>query len=530
MAVIVEPTLPFQDSDLHLGSHDNWARLFPLINPACVAVQTPSGHTVLVNKSLADQNDVLMCAVVPGSNLSSKLLEESNLAAFALKSHSKDDATVEELVQALTNRGICVDRGVVVVMGGSESSFNMVSVSKSLVMKINVVGDLQFDHVLSLFSSMRPEIKQSLESISRVIELFFKSTKSTTSTFQVSKIGNYPSRKRGSESLEVKSVKASVFEDLALVLESSAINTNNQGQIVYSVHYADINGLSRLENYLLAHGISEFLTQRNLSFRLTQSAIFSHAEPARGYAISICALPATILCSQFRPRESESVPSKYVSNVSLPIPSALTPTPTDAPKFPLDEHTIRACIVAGCDALISNEPKLTEFDAIVGDGDCGYTLRDGATQVRSFIKRQATLLPLPPLMHALVDDLEVSMGGTSGALYCIFLSALATAIGTSSTLADASVAAQTHLLQYTKARVGDRTCIDCLVPFVEGLKETGSLEEALRRAKEGVARTERLEATLGRSAYLNEAATRGVPDPGAYGLLVLLEAMVNVAV
>lgn len=140
------------------------------------------------------------------------------------------------------------------------------------------------------------------------------------------------------------------------------------------------------------------------------------------------------------------------------------------------------------------------------------------------------MLPLPRLLHDLVDDLEVSMGGTSGALYCIFLSALATAIGISSTLADALVSAQTHLLQYTKARVGDRTCIDCLVPFVEGLKDTGSLEEALRRAREGVARTERLEATLGRSAYLDEAATRGVPDPGAYGLLVLLEAMVNVTV
>lgn len=122
------------------------------------------------------------------------------------------------------------------------------------------------------------------------------------------------------------------------------------------------------------------------------------------------------------------------------------------------------------------------------------------------------------------------MGGTSGALYCIFLSALATAISTSGSFADALVEAQTHLLQYTKARVGDRTCIDCLVPFVEGLKETGLLAEALSRAREGVARTERLEAALGRSAYLDEKATRGIPDPGAYGLLVLLEGMINAAV
>ncbi|KFY36075.1 hypothetical protein V494_05337 [Pseudogymnoascus sp. VKM F-4513 (FW-928)] len=530
MAVIVEPTLPFRDSDLHLGSHDNWARLFPLINPACEAVHTTSGHTVLLNKSISSKDGVLVSAVVPGSNLSSRLLDESTLTAFALKSHGKSDATAEELVQALTSRGTRVDRGVVVVMAGPESKLETVFVFETPVLKIDVVGDLQFDHVLSLLSTMRPELKQSLESITQVIEMFSKSAQSTASAFQVSKIGGYPSRKRGSESLEVKSVKESVSEDLAFILESPTINTNIHEKIVYSVHYADINGLSRLENYLVAHGVSEALTQRNLSFHLTQSAIFSHAAPARGYAISICALPATVLRSQYRHQEAESLPSAGISNGSAPVPSTLTSTESAAPKFPLDEHTIRSCIMSGCDALIANEPKLTEFDTIVGDGDCGYTLRDGAKQVRSFITRQASLLPLPPLVHALVDDLEVSMGGTSGALYCIFLSALATAIGTSPTLADALVAAQEHLLQYTKARVGDRTCIDCLVPFVEGLKESGSLEEALLRARDGVTRTERLEATLGRSAYLDEAATRGVPDPGAYGLLVLLEAMVNVSI
>lgn len=114
---------------------------------------------VLVNKTVADQGDVLISAIVPGSNLSSKLLEKTSLAAFALKSHGKKDTTVEELVQALISRGIRMDRGVVVVMGGAESRFEMVSVLKTPVMKIGVVGDLEFDHVLSLLSNMRPEIK-----------------------------------------------------------------------------------------------------------------------------------------------------------------------------------------------------------------------------------------------------------------------------------------------------------------------------------------------------------------------------------
>lgn len=270
------------------------------------------------------------------------------------------------------------------------------------------------------------------------------------------------------------------------------------------------------------------VVQRNLPFHLTQTAIFSHAAPARGYAISLCVLPSALLCSQSRSQEPRSAISASPSITTIPSTSASTIA--DTSKFPLDESAIRARIIAGCDALIANEAKITEYDTIVGDGDCGYTLRDGAAQVRSFIARQTTLVPFPSVLHALVDDLEVSMGGTSGALYCIFLSALATAISTSGSFADALVGAQTHLLQYTKARVGDRTCIDCLVPFVEGLKETGLLAEALSRAREGVARTERLEAMLGRSAYLDADATRGVPDPGAYGLLMLLEGMINAAV
>lgn len=99
-----------------------------------------------------------------------------------------------------------------------------------------------------------------MENIAQVIELFFKTAKSTTSAFQVSKIGSYPSRKRGLESLEVKSVKSSVSEDLTLILEPSIIGMKSQDQIVYSIHCADINGLSQLENYLLAHSISEFLS------------------------------------------------------------------------------------------------------------------------------------------------------------------------------------------------------------------------------------------------------------------------------
>jgi hypothetical protein len=196
-------------------------------------------------------------------------------------------------------------------------------------------------------------------------------------------------------------------------------------------------------------------------------------------------------------------------------------------KIQLSDAQVRKIITAGCERVIKEEPTITEYDTIVGDGDCGYTLRDGAKQVLSFISN-ADLSKLPSTLSNLVDDLEVNMGGTSGALYCIFLSSLAQNLWDAPTFPEALKKSLDDLLKYTRARLGDRTCLDCLIPFVETLRETGDSIKAVAEAKEGVETTKKLEAKLGRSSYLDEAATRGVPDPGAYGLLMLLEGMVSV--
>jgi dihydroxyacetone kinase len=195
-------------------------------------------------------------------------------------------------------------------------------------------------------------------------------------------------------------------------------------------------------------------------------------------------------------------------------------------KIQLSDSQVRKIIIAGCERIIKEEPTITEYDTIVGDGDCGYTLRDGAKQVLSFIMN-ADLSKLPSTLGALVGDLEVNMGGTSGALYCIFFSSLAQNLWDAPNFPAALKASLDHLLKYTRARLGDRTCLDCLIPFVDTLVKTGNSAKALAEARKGVETTKKLEAKLGRSSYLDESATRGVPDPGAYGLLMLLEGMAS---
>jgi hypothetical protein len=250
---------------------------------------------------------------------------------------------------------------------------------------------------------------------------------------------------------------------------------------------------------------------------LTSSSLTDTAIPARGWIISSSSIPSKWLSPPPKPLtvledQSSSIPQ------SRPL--------QDNPHIKFTDIEVRQRITRGCKEIIEAEPTITEYDTIVGDGDCGFTLRDGATRVLSFIEDK-DLASLSSVISALVDDLEVSMGGTSGALYCIFLSALAQDLSTAKTLPEALSAAQDHLLRYTKARLGDRTMLDCLIPFVDTWTSTADVMVALDAARNGVDGTKSLEAKLGRSTYLDEAATQGVPDPGAYGLLKLLEGMVG---
>lgn len=187
---------------------------------------------------------------------------------------------------------------------------------------------------------------------------------------------------------------------------------------------------------------------------------------------------------------------------------------------------VRRRIQSGCNAVIKEEPTITEYDTIVGDADCGYTLRDGAKQVLSFINDK-DLSKLPETLTNLVSELEVSMGGTSGALYCIYLTALAGALATESSIPKALKAALDQFYNYTNARLGDRTMMDALIPFIETFSESGDVKKALEKTNDGVEGTKTMQAKLGRSTYLDEKATQGVPDPGAYGLYVLLNGLAN---
>jgi len=127
----------------------------------------------------------------------------------------------------------------------------------------------------------------------------------------------------------------------------------------------------------------------------------------------------------------------------------------------------------------------------------------------------------------IIAVVETTMDGTSGALYAIFLNALAHALrllspGTADAQVWAGALRQScdALARYTPARPGDRTLVDALEPFVRTLSKTGSLKEAADAAKFGADGTKGMKASLGRSVYVGGSGFEEVPDPGAWGLAV----------
>jgi len=138
------------------------------------------------------------------------------------------------------------------------------------------------------------------------------------------------------------------------------------------------------------------------------------------------------------------------------------------------------------------------------------------------------------LQH-IIQIVEVSMDGTSGAIYAIFLNALAHGLRQNSpeapqpTNADiwakALESSLKSLSKYTPAQPGDRTLMDALFPFVQTLSRTQDLESAARAAEEGAQKTKGMKASLGRTVYVGGEGWEKVPDPGAYGLAELLQGL-----
>lgn len=174
----------------------------------------------------------------------------------------------------------------------------------------------------------------------------------------------------------------------------------------------------------------------------------------------------------------------------------------------------------------SEHQRLTELDSIGGDGDHGTTMLRAAEQMTDWADAPDTQ-SLTDLIKAAGWRVLGVDGGASSGLFGTFFAGMADVeLGqdamSCSDLARSLEAGLRAVSRQTKARPGDKTMMDALVPAVQAISEAAAagktisqaLDDAASAARMGAESTRDLVARYGRARSLGER-TRGYPDAGA---------------
>jgi phosphoenolpyruvate---glycerone phosphotransferase subunit DhaL len=181
---------------------------------------------------------------------------------------------------------------------------------------------------------------------------------------------------------------------------------------------------------------------------------------------------------------------------------------------------------------VDNETAFSDLDAVVGDGDFGYSLARGFEIV---ISDWDALEYADPggLLKKTALVLTKRIGGTSGPIWgTAFLRAGASLGTTAEPTGEDVIAALRAAIEGIKQRgnsdLGDKTLLDSLVPAVDELEAAladgagPALERAAAKARESAEATKGMLAQRGRASYTGERSRDSV-DAGAMGVAVMFE-------
>ena len=183
---------------------------------------------------------------------------------------------------------------------------------------------------------------------------------------------------------------------------------------------------------------------------------------------------------------------------------------------------------------VDNETYFCELDAVVGDGDFGYSLARGFEIVLSDWD-ELGYEDIGGLFKKTAIVLTKRIGGTSGPIWgTAFLRAGTTLSGTPEPSSDDVIAAMRAAIEGIKQRgdtdLGDKTLLDALVPAVDELEKAlaegapDALPRAAATCREAAEATKGMLAQRGRASYTGERS-RDSADAGAVGVAVLFEAV-----
>ncbi|XP_078536754.1 triokinase/FMN cyclase [Lissotriton helveticus] len=305
----------------------------------------------------------------------------------------------------------------------------------------------------------------------------------------------------------------------------------------------NLGGLSFLELGVVSNSAVQCLEQRGVVIERAMAGPFMTALEMAGVSLTFMQVDDELL--QLLDADTEAPAWPTVAKVSVSGQTRWIPAPGGGQTEDKALHsvgvplslTMRRILEQVCSTLFSLEDQLNELDRAAGDGDCGSTHTRAAQAIQEWIKLPPVSTDQAQLLSALARILLERMGGSSGALYSLFLLAAAQALQTGSGPAvwceavDAGIAA---MKRYGGAEPGDRTMLDPLCAAAKELQALKTpnvnavkvLSAAVERAEAVAESTKDMEAAAGRASYISSSRlTR--PDPGAVAAAAILRAILQ---
>jgi dihydroxyacetone kinase-like protein len=189
---------------------------------------------------------------------------------------------------------------------------------------------------------------------------------------------------------------------------------------------------------------------------------------------------------------------------------------------PVTQDTVLDWMRAFAGEMEEHRQELVRLDTAIGDGDHGTNMDRG---MRKALERLdgTDHADAGAVLKTVAMALVSTVGGAAGPLYgTLFLQMGGALAGQEEVDLAGYVAAWRKGLEGVqmrgKAKPGDKTMVDALVPAVEAMEQASDLDGALRGAVEGAKRgmlaTIPLVARKGRASYLGERS-KDHQDPGA---------------
>lgn len=185
---------------------------------------------------------------------------------------------------------------------------------------------------------------------------------------------------------------------------------------------------------------------------------------------------------------------------------------------------------------LDNEKYFSDLDAVVGDGDFGYSLARGFGKLMEGWDAME-YADVGGLLKKTAMTLSSRIGGTSGPIWgTAFLRAGSALADKPDPSGEDVVAALRASIEGIKQRgnsdLGDKTLLDSLIPAVDKLEQelsagkpaTEAIKAAAATARAAAEATKTMLAKRGRASYTGERSQDSV-DAGAMGVAVIFESV-----